>query len=55
MTYYEWEKKGLSAIKEFCIARESICFQRVLDLYEAKPAKDAARSTKKNRDEAGGC
>jgi len=78
-TYYEWEKKGLSAMmgaladgevgrpetpqedpekealkkrlaemeKELCVARESIHVRRVLDMYEAKCAKDAERSAKK--------
>jgi Transposase len=80
-TYYEWEKKGLSAMmealedkdvgrpqaaqedpekealkkrlaeteKELCVARESIHVRRVLDMYEAKCARDAKRSAKKKR------
>jgi|SRR5271157_1762458 len=78
-TYYQWEKKGLSAMmealvdkdvgrpqtsqedpekealkkrlaemeKELCVARGSIHVRRVLDLYEAKCARDAERSAKK--------
>jgi len=80
-TYYEWEKKGLSALmdaledqdvgrpqtsqeapekealkralaeaqKELCVARESMHVRRVLDLYEAKRARDAQASAKKKQ------
>ena len=80
-TYYEWEKKGLSAMmdalvdkdvgrpqmlqedpekealkkrlaeteKELCVARESMHVRRVLDMYEAKCARDAERNAKKKQ------
>jgi predicted site-specific integrase-resolvase len=80
-TYYEWEKKGLSALmdaledkdvgrpqtsqedpekealkkqlaeaqKELCVARESMHVRRVLDMYEAKRARDAEACAKKKQ------
>jgi len=35
--------------KELCVARESMHVRRVLDMYEAKCARDAQRSAKKKR------
>jgi hypothetical protein len=41
------KKRLAETEKELCVARESIHVRRVLDMYEAKCAKDAERSAKK--------
>jgi len=41
------KKRLAEAEKELCVARESIHVRRVLDMYEAKLAKDARRDGKK--------
>ena len=43
-------KRALAeAQKELCVARESMHVRRVLDMYEAKRAKDAEHSAKKKQ------
>ena len=41
------KKRLAETEKELCVARESMHVRRVLDMYEAKCARDAERSAKK--------